>query len=68
VRTFRDFALIAACHAELGDMESARACVASCLSLRPHFSIQRLMLKEPFKMVADANQLARSLRAAGLPD
>ena len=68
VRTSPDFALIAGCHAQLGDMESARACVASCLSLRPHFSIRRYMSKEPFKLTADANNLARSLHAAGLPD
>jgi len=68
VRTFRDSAMLAACHAQLGDMENARACVALCLSLRPHFSIRRFMSKEPFKMIADANQLAQSLRTAGLPD
>jgi TolB-like protein len=68
VRTFRDFAFSAACHAQLGDMENARACVASCLSLRPHFSIRRFMSKEPFKIIAVANQMSRSLHAAGLPD
>jgi adenylate cyclase len=68
VRQYHDFALVAACHAQLGDMQNARACVASCLSLRPHFSIQRYMSKEPFRMPADANHVSRSLRAAGLPD
>jgi adenylate cyclase len=68
VRKFRDFALLAACHAQLGDMENARACVASCLSLRPQFSIRQHMSKEPFKLATDANHISRALRAAGLPE
>jgi TolB-like protein/tetratricopeptide (TPR) repeat protein len=68
MRTSRDFAFIAACHAQLGEVENARACVASCLALRPDFSIQQLMSKEPFKLAADASQLSRALHAAGLPD
>lgn len=68
VRIYWDFAYMAACHAQLGEMETARAYVASCLSLRPQFSIRWAMSKETFKMASDANHLARSLRAAGLPD
>jgi adenylate cyclase len=68
LRTSRDFAFIAACHAQLGEVENARACVASCLALRPDFSIRQLMSKEPFKLAADASQLSRALHAAGLPD
>jgi len=68
VRRFRDFALVAACHAQLGDMENARACAASCLSLRPQFSIRQHMSKEPFKLMTDANHVSRALRAAGLPE
>ena len=68
VRTYRDFALVAACHAQLGDMDSARDCVASCLSLRPDCSVRQLLKKEPFKLTSDVGQLTRSLRAAGLPE
>jgi hypothetical protein len=49
-------------------MARARASVAVCLSLRPDFSIAQFMSKEPFKNSADAEQLASSLRLAGLPD
>jgi len=67
-RLYRNAALTAACHARLGDMARARASVAACLSLRPDFSIAQFMSREPFKNPADAEQLASSLRLAGLPD
>ena len=59
---------MAGCHARLGDMERAQACVAECLALRPDFSVRQFMSKEPFKLAADAERLAESLRLAGLPD
>jgi len=67
-RLYRNAALTAACHARLGDMARARASVAACLRLRPDFSIAQFMSREPFKNPADAEQLASSLRLAGLPD
>jgi hypothetical protein len=68
VRQYQIAALTAGCHARLGDMDCARASVAECLSVRPDFSIAQFMRKEPFKIPADADQLAASLRLAGLPD
>ena len=59
---------MAGCHAQLGEMDRARAGVAECLSIKPGFSIAQFMSKEPFKLLADAEQLASSLRLAGLPD
>jgi adenylate cyclase len=67
-RTWKGEAFTAACHACLGDMERAKASVAACLSIRPDFSIARFMSREPFKKPADAEQIATSLRLAGLPD
>jgi uncharacterized protein (DUF924 family)/TolB-like protein len=67
-RRYNLAALMAGCHARLGDMERARACVAECLSLRPDFSVRHWMSKEPFKIEADAARIAESLRLAGLPD
>jgi TolB-like protein/tetratricopeptide (TPR) repeat protein len=67
-RPYRHAALVAGCHAELGDADRARAAVAECLSMRPDFSIGHFMRKEPFKLAADAEQLASSLLLAGLPD
>lgn len=68
IRSYRYTALMAACHARLGDREQAAARAAECQFMRPDFSIARFMKKEPFKVPADAEQLASSLRLAGLPD
>jgi adenylate cyclase len=68
VRPYRHAVLMAGCHARLGDMNDARASVALCLTLKPDFSIAHFMSKERFKMPAEAEDLASSLRLAGLPD
>jgi adenylate cyclase len=68
VRQYQIAALTAGCHARLGDMDAARVSAAECQSMRPDFSIAQFMKKEPFKIPADSEQLASSLRLAGLPD
>ena len=68
VRTFRDFALQAGCHAELGDMHEARELAANCLSLCPRFTVSWLLTRMPFRITGEANQISRCLRAAGLPE
>jgi len=67
-RLYRNAALTAGCHARLGDLDRARASAAVCLSMRPDFSIAQFMLREPFKNPGDAEEIAASLRLAGLPD
>jgi TolB-like protein/tetratricopeptide (TPR) repeat protein len=67
VRAYPYAALTAGCHARLGDLNSARASVAECLSMKPDFSVARFMRNQPFKIPAHAEQLASSLRLAGLP-
>jgi adenylate cyclase len=67
VRAYTYVALTAGCHARLGDADSARASVAECLSMKPDFSVARFMKNQPFKIPAHAEQLAASLRLAGLP-
>jgi TolB-like protein len=67
VRAYPFAALTAACHARLGDADSARASVAECLSMHPDFSVAKFMSNQPFKIPAHAEQLASSLRLAGLP-
>jgi adenylate cyclase len=67
VRAYPYAALTAACHARLGDAASARAGVAECLSMYPGFSVEKFMSHQPFKIPAQAEQLAASLRLAGLP-
>jgi len=68
VRQYRTLALMAGCHARLGEVDRAKDCVAECLAIRPDFSITRFMSKEPFKIPAEAAHMAESLRIAGLPD
>jgi hypothetical protein len=48
-------------------MEAAKASAADVLRMKHDFSIAQFMRKEPFKIPADAEQLASSLRQAGLP-
>lgn len=67
VRAYAYAALTAGCHARLGDMDSASACVADCLSMKPDFSVAKFVHNQPFKIPAHAEQLASSLRLAGLP-
>jgi TolB-like protein len=67
-RTYTTAALTAGCHAQLGDIERARASAADCLSMKPDFSIGQHMKREPFKAPGDAAHVAATLRLAGLPD
>jgi serine/threonine protein kinase len=68
LRTYYDLAFMAACHARLGNSDRARTLAAECLASRPTFSIRRLLVIEPFKLSSDAENLAQSLRLAGLPE
>ena len=68
LRSYRDAAYMAGCHARLGESERAHDLVAECLARRPEFSIRHFMAKEPFKLVSDAEHLEQSLHLAGLPE
>ena len=67
-RTFRVSAFMAACYARTNQAAGAAACVDSCLRTRPSFSISKLLLREPYKRVAELAYLRESLELAGLPD
>jgi len=66
--SYRISALKAGCLAQLGDSRGAEAAAKECLAMKPEFSIQMFMSKEPFKNPADAEYQAECLRLAGLPD
>jgi serine/threonine protein kinase/tetratricopeptide (TPR) repeat protein len=68
LRTYSDAAYLAACHARLGNSDRARALAAECLASRPNFSIRRLLVIEPYKLSSNIENLAQSLRLAGLPE
>jgi adenylate cyclase len=61
-------AYLAACHAQLGQIQQAREEVATLLRMRPDFTIRWMMLAEPFKNPADAEPEIEGMRKAGLPD
>ena len=67
-RPYRIAALMAACHARLGNMDRAFVSVKECMAKKPDFSTARYMAKEPFKNPADAADQTESLSLAGLPD
>jgi TolB-like protein len=68
IHAYPHTALIAGCHARLGDAAGAEAKRVECLSIKPDFSITNFMNGEPFKLPADVERLTSSLRLAGLPD
>jgi adenylate cyclase len=61
-------AYLAACHAQLGEDEAMRAAAAEVLRLRPDFSVAVFTTHHPYKVAADREHLASSLRKAGLPE
>jgi TolB-like protein len=61
-------AMLAACHAQLGRRDEARAEAAEVLRMQPDFTVSWLMREEPFENPADAEPLLEGLRMAGLPE
>jgi adenylate cyclase len=59
-------ARLAACHAQLGRLDEARALVAEVLRLQPDFRISTLKLL--YRNAADTEDTLAGLRKAGLPD
>jgi hypothetical protein len=61
-------AQLAACHAQLGQMNEAGAEAVEALRLHPSFTIGWNMMSEPFKNLADAEPMVTGMRKAGLPE
>ena len=61
-------AYVAACHAELGQMEEARAQAVLALEARPDFSVGAWGKRQPYKNEADLQRFLDGLRKAGLPE
>ena len=61
-------AYVAACHAELGQMEEARTHAALALEARPDFSVGAWGKSIPFKYEVDLQRFLGGLRKAGLPE
>jgi adenylate cyclase len=58
--------ILAACYAELGRLEEARAEIAEVLRLNPSYSLEGLRQTMPFKDPADLERHLAALRKAGL--
>jgi adenylate cyclase len=61
-------AYLAACHAQLGEREEARAEAGEVMRMQPDFTLRRFMLSEPFQNPADAEPEVEGMRKAGLPE
>jgi adenylate cyclase len=57
---------IAACYAQLGRLEEARAAAAQVLRMKPDFSIMRL--RRSGWNTEDVEHIRSGMRKAGLPD
>jgi adenylate cyclase len=61
-------AYVAACHAELGQVDQARAHAALAREAKPDFSVAAWGKSIPFKNEADLQRFLDGLRKAGLPE
>jgi adenylate cyclase len=61
-------AYVAACHAELGQMEKAREHAVLALQAKPDFSVAARGKQLPWKNEADLQKFLDGLRKAGLPE
>ena len=59
---------LAASYAQLGEEDAMRSVAAEIMRLRPDFSVAVYTSHELFKLEADREHLASSLRKAGLPE
>jgi len=66
--SLRALAMLAACHANLGQSERAREVVARCLAVQPGATVDKLVARMPFKDAGDSRHLAECLRLAGMPE
>jgi adenylate cyclase len=65
--SFHD-AYVAACHAELGEMEKARAHAKLALEARPDFAVSGWGRRLPYKNEEDLQRFLNGFRKAGLPE
>jgi adenylate cyclase len=61
-------AYVAACHAELGQIEEAQRHAALALQVKPDFSVSTWGERLPFKYEADLQRFLAGMRKAGLPE
>jgi hypothetical protein len=53
---------------QLGEEEAMHAAAAEVLRFRPDFSVAAFTTRQSYKLAADREHLASSLRKAGLPE
>ena len=65
---FWNFAYLAACYAELGNLEEARANAQATLDVRPDFTLGEFVRALPYKDPARLEHFLAGFRKAGLPE
>jgi hypothetical protein len=66
--SLRALAMLAACHANLGQSDRAREVVAWFLAVQPGATVDKLVARMPFKDAGDSRHFAECLRLAGMPE
>jgi hypothetical protein len=59
---------LAACHAQLGNADDARARAAMALRREPHFTLRRYAKLEPFSSQTALDHMIEGMRKSGLPE
>jgi adenylate cyclase len=62
------YRFLAACHAQMGRLDEARALVDQSLRLQPRFSLRAWAIFEPYLHRTDLEHMLDGLRKAGLPE
>lgn len=60
--------MLAACYAELGKADEARAAVSEMMKLEPDISSRKLRVRRGYSRTTDQERLAMALRKAGMPE
>jgi len=64
---FYNHVWLAACYAQLGKLEEARALGARALALAPQLTLERIARMEPLRDPADIEHWISAIRLAGIP-
>jgi adenylate cyclase len=62
------YSYLAACYAQLGNLEKAKAAVQERLRLQPDFSLREWATVEPFESQERLNHMREGMHKAGLPE
>ena len=64
---FYNYVWLAACYAQLGKLDEARALAARALALEPQLTLERMARMEPLRDPADMEHWIAAMRLSGIP-